>query len=486
MAREQNPVDVVLPEASSSAGAAPGLARRLGLFDSTMIVMGGIVGSGIFINPYVVARQVRTPALILGAWALGGLIALGGAFAYAELAALRPEVGGQYAYLREAYHPAVAFVYGWALLLVTQTGGMAAVAVTFAHYFLELAPWPIAPWAVATLALAGLTLINCLGVRAGSTTQSALMVTKIVAIAALVVCGWLLIHPARGGRAAVLDRPPSLDLVTAMGAAMVPVLFAYGGWQTSSFIAGEMREPERNLPRGLLMGVLGVIVLYLAVNFVSVRALGPDGLAGTTTPASEVMRLALGQRGAALIAVGIAVSTLGFLSQSILTAPRVYFAMATDGVFFKRVAWLHPRTRVPVVAIALQGVLAVIIAVSGKYEQILNYVVSTDFVFFGLTATCIFAFRRRGAQPAGRVRGASAHRPRASQRDIIDGRSVVPRRAAFRMPGHPVTTVLFTAACWLVVLNTLYRYPKNSAIGLGIVLAGIPVYFLWGRERSSA
>jgi APA family basic amino acid/polyamine antiporter len=476
-----DPVSIVSPQASTT-DTTPGLARRIGLFDSTMIVMGGIVGSGIFINPYVVARQVHTPVLILGAWTLGGLIALGGAFTYAELAALRPEVGGQYAYLREAYHPAVAFVYGWALLLVTQTGGMAAVAVTFAHYFLELAPFPVAPWAVATLALTGLTLINCFGVRAGSATQSALMLTKIVAIAALVVCGWLLIHPAPAGQAAVLDRPISLDLVTAMGAAMVPVLFAYGGWQTACFVAGEMREPEKNLPRGLLLGVMGVITLYLAVNFVSVRALGPEGLASTTTPASQVMRLALGERGAALTAVGIAVSTLGFLSQSILTAPRVYFAMATDGVFFKRVTWLHPRTRVPVVAIALQGVLAVIIAVSGRYEQILNYVVSTDFIFFGLTASCIFAFRRRGGNPSSGNR--TARHPKTSERDMIDSGDAAPRRPAFRMPGHPVTTALFTAACWLVVLNTVYRYPRNSAIGLVIVLAGIPVYFLWGRERS--
>ena len=435
-----------------------------------MIVMGGIVGSGIFINPYVVAREVHTPALMLGAWALGGVIALAGAFAYAELAALRPEVGGQYAYLREAYHPAVAFVYGWALLLVTQSGGMAAVAVTFAHYVLELTRAPLAPWLVATLALGGLTLINCLGVRAGSTAQSALMVTKIAAIAALVACGWLL-----GGKAAatsaVLDHPLSFGLLAAIGGAMVPVLFAYGGWQTASFVAGEMRHPEKNLSRGLAIGVAGVVILYLSVNFVSVRVLGPERLASTTTPASEVMRQALGERGATLIAAGIAVSTLGFLSQSILTAPRVYFAMASDGVFFKRVAWLHPRTRVPVVAIVLQGALAMVVAVSGRYEQILNYVVSTDFIFFGLTATCIFVFRRREKE---RFERAGPDSPAPESRAQV----------AFRMPGHPVTTALFTAACWLVVANTVYRFPKNSAIGLAIVIAGIPVYFLWGRQRS--
>jgi basic amino acid/polyamine antiporter, APA family len=439
----------------------------LGLFDATMIVMGGIVGSGIFINPYVVAEQVHTPVMILGAWIAGGAVALAGAFIYAELSALLPEVGGQYAYLREAYHPGMAFLYGWALLLVTQTGGMAAVAVTFAHYFVELTRVPLSDGMLAALALGTLTVINCLGVKQGSAVQSTLMVLKIVAIAALVACGWWLVrrppiplHPA-------LDRPVSLGLFTAMGAAMTPVLFAYGGWQTSCFIAGEVAEPEKNMPRGLVMGVLGVIILYLAVNWIAVRDLGAQGLAATTTPASAVMRAAWGEKGAELIAAGIAISTLGFLSQSILTAPRVYFAMARDGAFFRAVAWLHPRTRVPVVAIVLQGVWATVIALSGRYEQILNYVVSTDFIFFGLTATCLFVFRRREAQPT-KMRLAA---------------NIAPSPRIPHMPGHPFTTALFVAACWLVVLSTIYKYPANSAVGLAIVLAGVPVYFLWGRKK---
>ena len=447
------------PNATSAGAGSPKLARSLGLFDATMIVMGGIIGSGIFMNPSVVARQVHTPFLILGAWVFGGLIALAGAFIYAELAARRPEVGGQYAYIREAYHPAVAFIYGWALLLVIQTGGMAAVAVTFGRYFIDLTHVPMSDWMVAALALALLSVINCLGVRAGSTVQSALMVLKIIAIAALILCGLFLADgPAPAGSPTtatqLMDGPISFDLLTAFGAAMVPVLFAYGGWQTANFIAAEVREPRKNLPRGLVIGVIGVIVLYLAVNFVCVRALGAAGLAQTQTPASDVMRLALRAPGARLIAAGIAISTLGFLSQGMLTAPRVYFAMADDRLFFKRVAWLHPRTRVPVVAIALQGVMAIIIALSGRYDQILNYVVSVDFIFFGLSATCIFVFRKRNAE---------------------DGEG-------YRMPGHPVTTFLFVAACWLVVINTVYKYPANSLIGLAIMLAGIPVYFLWRRK----
>jgi len=437
-------------------GDAPQLARRLGLFDATMIVMGGIVGSGIFINPYVVARQVHTPFLILGVWAAGGVIALGGAFIWAELAARRPHVGGQYAYIREAFHPAVAFVYGWGLLLVTQTGGMAAVAVTFARYFIELTRTSLPDWAIAVPMLAALTIINCLGVRAGSSTQNLLMVLKIAAIAALLFCGAFLAAPAGGpADGALLDRPVSFGLFSAIGAAMVPVLFAFGGWQTSSFVAGEMRNPQRDLPRGLFIGVAGVIVLYLSVNFVCVRVLGTEGLAATTTPASDVMRAALGNRGAQLIAAGIAISTLGFLSQGMLTAPRVYFAMAQDGLFFQSVARLHPRTRVPALAIALQGVWAMVIALSGRYEQILNYVVSVDFMFFGMTAAALIVLRRRDSGVA----------------------------ANYCVPGHPWTTGMFVVICAIIVLNTIVKYPENTLIGVGILLAGIPAYLFWKRAR---
>ena len=430
-----------------------------------MIVMGGIIGSGIFMNPYVVARQVHTPFLILGVWIAGGLIALAGAFIYAELAARRPEVGGQYAYIREAYHPLLAFIYGWGLLLVTQTGGMAAVGVTFARYVIDLTGSPLAEGTVTAIALGALTIVNCFGVRSGSSVQNVLMVLKVITILALITCGlWVAngaapsaVTPAAGRW---LDRPPSFDLLTAVGAAMVPVLFAYGGWQTASFIAAEVREPQKNLPRGLLIGVCGVVALYVTVNFVCIRVLGTAGLAATVTPASDVMRAALGTTGARLIAAGIAISTLGFLGQSMLTAPRVYYAMAQDGLFPRRVAWLHPRTRVPVVAIALQGFLAIVIALSGRYEQILNYVVSVDWIFFGLAASCVFVLRRRDAATGGSG------------------------SVAYQIPGHPVTTASFIVASAVMVLNTVYKYPANSAIGLGILLSAIPAYGLWKRRSS--
>jgi APA family basic amino acid/polyamine antiporter len=340
------------------------------------------------------------------------------------------------------------------LLLVTQTGGMAAVAVTFARYYREISGVTWSDSAIAAAVLLGLTAINCLGARAGSNVQSALMLLKMGAIAAMVAAGMALgggtIHPLP-----LLDRPLSLGLLGAIGAASIPVAFAYGGWQTATFVAGEMRNPVRDLSRGLVAGVAGVVVLYLAVNVVCLKVLGPDGLAATRTPATAVMRAAMGERGAWWIAVGIAISTLGFLSQGMLTAPRVYNAMARDGLFFESVGRLSPRTGAPVTAIVLQGIAATAIAFSGKYEQILNYEVSVDFISFSLAAGALFLFRRQG-RGSGRI---------------------------YRAPGHPYTTALFVAACVGIVASTVITDPLNSARGWGIMLTGVPVYWYWNRRR---
>lgn len=431
------------------------LARRLTLFDATMLVMGGIIGAGIFMNPAVVAKEVASPVAALSAWAVGGLFALVGAFIYAELAARRPAVGGQYAYLREAFHPLAAFLYAWTLLLVSQSGGMAAVAMTFARYFRELTAIPASDGVIALCALAALTIVNCLGVRAGSTLQSVFMLLKIGAIVLLVGYGFF--APSAGATVAA-ERSNATDAAS-FGAALVPVLFAYGGWQTASFMAGELRSPRRDLPLGLLMGVSGVVVLYLLVNVVCLRVLGLSGLASTSTPASDVMRAALGDRGATLIAAGIAISTIGFLSQNLLTGPRVYFAMAQDGVFFRSVGTVHPRTQAPVTAIIVQGVVASLLALTGSYERILGYVVSIDWLFFGLTALSLLVFRRRDT---------SSH-----------------DRTEFRVPGHPFTTLAFVIGAWLMVVNAVYRFPSDTIAGVALLAAGVPVYFLWQRRKGA-
>jgi len=431
--------------------------RRLGLFDATMIVMGGIVGVGIFANPSEVAHRVHTSFLILGVWLLGGLLAMCGAFIWAELATRLPGAsGGQYVYLREAYHPAVAFVYGWGLLLVTQTGGMAAVAVIFASYFRAVTGVAWNESAIAAAALLTLIGINCFGARAGSNMQSALMLLKIAAIAALVIIGFAVGGHAPEAPTSLVEKPFSFDLLKNIGAAMVPIAFAYGGWQTATFVAAEIRDPRRDLSRGLLLGVSGVVVLYLAVNLACLRVLGPAGLDATTTPASDVIRIALGENGARWIALTITISALGFLSQSMLTAPRVYYAMARDGLFFASVGKLFGKSEAPVLAIVLQGLAAIVIACSGTYGEILNFEVTVDFIFFAMTAASLFIIRRH-----------------QSGSDT----------ATYHVPGHPFTTMLFVLCCLGIVLSAILASPRNSAMALCIMLGGLPVYYLWRRFK---
>jgi len=431
-----------------------------------MLVMGGIVGSGIFINSYVVAKLVHTPAMILGAWLAGGLLALVGAFIYAELSNRMPKVGGQYAYIREAYDPLLGFLYGWVSILVINAGGTAAVAVTFGKYFREFSRGTVPENVAAVSVVVALTAINCMGVRAGSGVQSFFMVLRILAIVMIVCCGgWFLFRSPAAPHPSwhpVLDRPISFDLLSVFGAALIPVMFAYGGWQTSNYVASEIREPRRNLPKALVLGVIGIIALYVSVNIIYVQVLTPYGLAATTIPASAVMHAVLGNFGATLVAIMIAISTLGFLSNAMLTYPRITFAMAQDGVFPAAFARLGSNSRAPVAAIMLQGAITTTAALLGTFEQILNYVVVMDWLFFGLTASCIFVFRRREAreqEPAG----------------VPDG---------FRVPGHPWTTGVFVLVAWLIVLNTIYKYPRNTGVAVGILLAGVPVYYLLRRSAT--
>ena len=432
----------------SEAGA---IGRRgLGLFDTSMLVMGGVVGSGIFLNPHVVARDAPSRAAALGAWILGGAVALAGGYVWAELAARRPGIGGQYAYLRDGVHPAAGFLYGWSNLLVVQTGGMAACAVTFARYAHVLAVPPWSESVTASIALAALTAVNLIGVRAGGRTQSAFMVAKIAAIAALIVAG-LAIAPAATGAATTTSAAPGFR---SFFAAMIAVLFAYGGWATTSFVSGEIEDQSRTLPRAPLLGTLGVIVLYLGVNAACVRTLGIGGLAAEATPASEVMRRALGSPGETIIAAAIAISTLGFLAQGMLVCPRVYYAMARDGLFFRSLGRLNSRTGVPDAAIVAQGALAIVTALSGTYEQILSWVVTVDFVFLAATAATLLKFRK------------------------LDPHA----RPFVTTPGHPATTLFFIVVSLAVVVSTFVEHPLRSTLGWGLVGIGLPIYSIWKRR----
>jgi APA family basic amino acid/polyamine antiporter len=290
--------------------------------------------------------------------------------------------------------------------------------------------------------------------------QSALMILRAAAIVVLIAAGvgWYWLSSAATPLAwrPVIDRPVSFDLGMAFGSGMIPVLFAYGGWQSANFLGSEIREPRKNLPRALVLGTIGVIALYVGVTYACVAVLGPAGLAATSTPASDVMRRVLGTKGAAFMAVGIGISTLGFLSQSVLTYPRVFFAMAADGLFPSGVSRVNARTQVPVVAILLASLLTVAVLLAGHYDAILVYVESMDGLFFGLSALTLFVFRQR-------QKAEGAH-------------------SEFRAPGHPYTTVIFVAVNWLVVANSFYRYRANALLLLGILLAGVPLYFYWSKS----
>jgi basic amino acid/polyamine antiporter, APA family len=435
--------------------SSPKLLRRLGTRDAALIVMGGIIGSGIFMNPSVVARHVHSGLLVMLVWIAGGVIVLLGAGIFAELAARRPRDGGVYAYMRDAFHPSLAFMYGWTLLLVSQSGGAAAAAVTFAKYFAPLTGWELSTGVIAATTIVFFTAINALGVRTGATTQNIFMILKILAIAGFVAVGLVAPHAA-SLRSATASLPTSA--FAAIGLALVPVLFAYSGWQTSSFLTAELKEPRVTLPRGMIAGVVVVVVLYLAVNAVCLRTLGVEGLAATSTPASDIARLAFGPIGLRIMAAVIALSTLGFLSNQILTSPRVYFQMAADGTFFKQLAQVNPRTHAPVVAIVAQGLVALVISFL-PYERILNYVTCIDYIFFGFAAIALIVFRNR-----------DAHDPSALS-------------PAIRMPGHPVTTLIFLAVAWGVVGDVMLTSPE-TIVGIAILLSGLPVYWLFTRRNS--
>lgn len=434
---------------------SPTYARRLGLFDGTMLVMGGIIGAGIFLNPAIVAQRVGSAGLTVGVWVVGGVIALAGAFCFAELGSNRPKVGGGYVYLRDAFGPLPAFLYGWTLLLIIATGAIAAVAVTFARYFAALTGLPdgwITPTAVAAILL--LSAINYVGVRAGSLTQNAFTVIKLVALGTLIVVGFM----ASGGTpTATASVTPAADtstvtgFIAVVGVALLPVLFSYGGWQQTNFVAEEIVDPERTLPKALVLGVVGVVAVYVLANMVYVKVLGVGALAASQAPAADVMRASLGPAGAAFISAGIAASTFGFLNLVILVSPRVYQAMANDGVFFRRVANLHPRFRTPTTAIVFQAGWAIVLTLSGTYGQLLDYVVFGDWIFFGLVGATLFVFRRRDTN------------------------------TGFCTPGYPWVPALFVVASFFVVVSSVVSNPGNALIGSALIGLGIPVYVYWSR-----
>ena len=448
------------------------LERALSTTDATLVTIGATLGTGIFLTTSAVAHAAPDPRGVLLLWVGGGLLALAGALTYGELGAMFPRAGGLYHYLKEAYGPLWGFLYGWGAFFVMMTGGIAVIAVGFGEYLGAFLPFfssdhslwtlPLGPviWSTTgaqlggALAIAGLTAVNCAGVRAGAGFQNAITAAKIGSLVLLGAAGLFL--PARPGtftHAASLF-PAGL---AAAGVGMIAVLWTYDGWYGATFLAGEMRRPEKSLPVGLVAGTLTVTALYLLLNVVYLRAIPVPVLAHTPRVAEASALALFGPGGGRLISALVLISIFGCLATTILYCPRIYLAMSRDGFFFSALGRVHPRTRVPQASLLAQGAWAVALAFSGTYEQLYTYVIFATFLFHAAAGVAVIVLRRR--------------RPEAAR--------------PFRVPGYPWTPLVFVAVCLVFVGNTLAEKPVESVIGLGILALGLPAFFGW-RRRSAA
>lgn len=433
----------------------PELRRALTLFDLTMIAIGSSIGSGIFLTPALVARALPSPLWILGVWIAGGIMALCGALTFAELSSRLPRAGGVYVFLSEAYGGLFGFLFGWAYFLVVNTGGIAALAIAFATYFGYFVPLsPNGTIMVAIIGIVLVTVLNVVGVKAGGVFSDVFTLLKLAGIAGLIVVGF------GWGSFATADfsRPLALDSDqwgSALALAMVSVLWSYGGWQHASFTAAEAINPTKTVPRAMMLGAGVVVVVYVLVNLAYMFLLPLEDVASSERVAANALGTVLGPVGGMLISATIFVSTFGTAGIYTLTAPRIYFAMAQNGVFFRRVAEVHPQFQTPAFSIALQSAWAVLLIFFwGTYESLISYVVFTDWIFFGLAAASVFVFRKKIP----------------SQPDT------------YRTFGYPVTPLIFIGMAAWFVMNTLVGKPAESLAGIGFLSLGIPVYYFWKRK----
>ena len=457
---------------SNETAEGRGLLRRLGLIDSSLLVVGGVLGSGIFMTTGLIAQSVPSPGLILLVWLAGGLITMSGALAFAELGAMFPGSGGQYVYLREAYGPGAAFFFGWGFFWVIECGGIAALAVGFADFLGSFWPGFEPAAAVLRLSPAGgplvltagqtagavsiivVTVINYFGNRSGVIFQNIFAVSRILALAGLAAAGLFF------GRKAGLSTPAeflgglSAFDFSAFGAAVLTVLWAYDGWYALNCTAEEVRDPKRNIPLGLILGTLTVTSIYLVLNVVYLAALPMDRIKGTLRIGEAAVIQMFGSGVGRLFSALIALSIFGCLSATIIYGPRVFYAMAKDGLFFKRLADIHPRFRVPGRALIAQAAWSCVLCLSGTFKSLIEYDIFALVLFFAMTGFAVLLLRR--SRP-------DAVRP-------------------YRAWGYPVLPVLFVLANLAVFFNTLWTQPRQSLIGCGILAAGIPAYYFWKKK----
>jgi APA family basic amino acid/polyamine antiporter len=433
------------------------LDRTLSLKDLVFIVIGTVIGSGIFLVPGAVLTQSQgAVGLALLVWLVAGILSLLGAFTYGEMGAMRPDAGGLYVYIRDAFGPLFAFLYGWMMFIVGASGAVATLAVAFTNYAGQFVPLsPVAAKVLAVAMIAVVMLINVRGTRQGANVQNYSTALKA---AAILVMSVLLLSVGNGFSLPELrwwpENVSTGTIVTGVGLAMIAVLWAYEGWHYVTFSAGEAMDPQRTFPRGIVSGTIVVIGLYILANVGYIAALGPSGVMQSNRVAAEAMGMHFGQAAGKAIAAVILVSIFSAANGLTLTAPRLYYAMARDGLFFKRLAEVSPRFGTPAVAIVTSSVWGMVLAATGTFNQLLTYVIFMGWVFFALAAMAIFTYRKR--EP-------NVHRP-------------------FRTPGYPVTPVLFIASALAIVINTLVTQPARGFVGLGGVALGIPIYYVW-RSR---
>jgi APA family basic amino acid/polyamine antiporter len=414
-----------------------------------MMVAGAVVGVGIFVNPSEVARSLRSPRAILLAWVLGGVAAMLGGIACSKLGRYFPRAGGLYVYLREGYHPAVAFLYGWTVLLAIFSGVTAAVSLTFARYATVLAPSLAgAERLVALLLVAALALVNCRGVRLSGDVQNVLALAKLGGIAFLA-----LLALGTAGAHTVFAPAETPDAGTFLFA-LLPVFMSYGGWYTLTFLAGDVRRPERTLPIGIVGGIAVVIATYALINAAYMKVLSIDEIAGSPAVAAALAERVVGRGGARFMALLVLISAPGVVNVVILAGSRLYYAMARDGLFFQSAARLHPRYGSPVWSIAAQAGWSAALILSHTYGQLLQQAMFGEWTFFALTGASVFVFAKRPDFFAGPTE-----------------RAIVGACAAG-----------FTAIAAAVVVNTVYQAPRQSLLGIALILAGLPVYRLWRRD----
>jgi APA family basic amino acid/polyamine antiporter len=443
-------------------GQAPSLRRALGVGSVTAIVVGTMIGSGIFIVPATVAAEVKSPLLMLAVWIIGGLMSVFGALSLAELASAFPRTGGIYVYLREAYGPLVGFLFGWALLLIIDSGTIATLSLAFATkylpYFIPLGP--AGQKAAAVMFILALVGVNYVGVRQGAFVQNLLTILKFGALAGIVLCIFLF---ARGDWANLADPPVSAlggNLVGSFGLALVAALWAYKGFEVSTSNAGETRNPSKTIPIGLIAGCGLVTLLYILANVAYLYAVPAAEMAKTDRIAAAAMNAALGPVGASIVAFIILFSILGAANGHILTGPRVYYAMAADGLFFRRMAGIHPKFRTPHIALLAVGAWSIVLSLGpgGTFEQLLKYAVFGAWIFLGLAALGVIVLRKK--------------------------RPDLPR--PYKTLGYPVTPILFVVSALFVIVNTLIQSFWNAFAGLALIGLGIPAYLYWNRKRSRA